>query len=86
MGGIGHFCLIKSLDCAPAAVVALFGYTRIVWSSSLGFLVFSDLPDLWTLAGGAIIIASGIYILHRERVRGGAGATAAGPPAVADRI
>lgn len=86
VGGIGHFCLIKSLDCAPAAVVAPFGYTSIVWSTSLGFLVFSDLPDLWTLAGGAIIISSGIYILHRERIRGSPVTTAAGSPAVANRI
>jgi drug/metabolite transporter (DMT)-like permease len=35
-----------------------------------GFLVFGDKPDLWTIAGGAIVIASGLYLLHRERAQG----------------
>ncbi len=52
-------------------MVAPFGYTSIIWSTTLGFLVFGDFPDHWTLIGGSIIIGSGIYILHRERVRGG---------------
>ncbi|MDX1512494.1 MAG: DMT family transporter [Gammaproteobacteria bacterium] len=86
IGGLGHFCLIKSLDCAPAAVVAPFGYTSIVWSTSLGFLVFGDLPDGWTLTGGAIIIASGIYILHRERVRGASKAAPLPAGSDGDRI
>ena len=71
IGGIAHFCVIKAFQAAPAAVVAPFGYTSIVWSTSFGFVIFGDLPDLWTVVGGAIIIGSGIYILHRERVRGG---------------
>jgi len=71
IGGIGHFCVIKAFQLAPAAVIAPFGYTSIVWSASFGFLIFGDLPDVWTITGGAIIIGSGIYILHRERVRGG---------------
>lgn len=70
IGGIGHFCVIKSFQVAPAAVIAPFGYTSIVWSVSFGFVIFGDLPDVWTIIGGAIIIGSGIYILHRERVRG----------------
>lgn len=70
IGGLGHFCVIKSFQVAPAAVVAPFGYTSIIWSASLGYLVFGDLPDAWTIGGGALIIGSGIYILHRERVRG----------------
>lgn len=80
IGGLGHFCLIKSLDCAPAAVVAPFGYTSIIWSTSLGFIVFGDLPDPWTLTGGAIIISSGIYIIHRERLRGGPEIASTAPP------
>lgn len=71
IGGVGHFCVIKAFQAAPASVVAPFGYSSIVWSASFGFFVFGDLPDVWTIFGGAIIIGSGIYILHRERVRGG---------------
>ena len=70
IGGLGHFCVIKAFQAAPAAVVAPFGYTSVIWSTSFGFVIFDHLPDAWTIIGGAIIIGSGIYILHRERVRG----------------
>lgn len=69
IGGLGHFCVIKAFQAAPAAVVAPFGYSSIVWSTSFGFVIFEHLPDIWTIFGGTIIIGSGIYILHRERVR-----------------
>ncbi|HSS64405.1 MAG TPA: DMT family transporter [Gammaproteobacteria bacterium] len=69
IGGLGHFCVIKAFQAAPAAVIAPFGYSTIVWSTSFGFIIFDDLPDVWTIVGGAIVIGSGIYILHRERVR-----------------
>jgi drug/metabolite transporter (DMT)-like permease len=67
IGGLGHFAMIKSLSYAPAAVVAPFGYTNLIWATLLGFLVFSDLPDLWTLVGAAIIAGSGLYIFRREQ-------------------
>ena len=37
---------------------------------ALGYLVFGDMPNRWTIAGSAIVVASGLYLLHRERVRG----------------
>ena len=69
IGGLGHFALIKSLQAAPVSVVAPFGYTSLIWSTSLGYLVFADLPDRWTLLGAFIIITSGLYVWHRERLR-----------------
>ncbi len=45
-------------------------YTQLVWVIALGFMVFADVPNHWTLAGAGIVVASGLYILHRERVRG----------------
>jgi len=68
-GAFGHWLLILAHARAPAPVLAPFIYTQIVWMIILGFLVFGDLPDGWTLAGSAIVIASGLYLLHRERVR-----------------
>ena len=44
-----------------------FIYTQIVWATTLGYLVFANVPSQWTLAGGAIIVASGLYLLYRER-------------------
>ena len=69
-GALGHWLLILAHRHASAAVLAPFLYTQIVWMILLGYLVFGDVPDIWTLAGGAVVIASGIYLFHRERVRG----------------
>jgi len=69
LGGLGHFLLIKAFNAAPAATVSGFGYFTLVWAALLGFAAFGDLPDLWTIVGAATIAGSGLYILHRERVR-----------------
>lgn len=68
--GFGHYLLIRAHRLAPAAVLAPFIYTEIVWMIALGFLVFGDVPNRWTLAGVAVVILSGLYLLYRERVRG----------------
>ncbi|MDH3476500.1 MAG: DMT family transporter [Rhodospirillales bacterium] len=69
---IGHFAIIKAYEAAPAAVVAPFNYAILIWSALFGFVVFGDLPGPWTLLRAAAIVASGLYILHRERLaRGG---------------
>ena len=64
----GHFLLILAHRRAPASVLSPFIYTQIVWAVALGFLVFADMPNHWTVAGAAIVIASGLYLLYRERV------------------
>ncbi|MDJ1158374.1 DMT family transporter [Chelatococcus sp. SYSU_G07232] len=67
-GALGHWLLIQAHRRAPAAVLAPFIYTQIVWMIGLGFVIFGDVPDVYTLAGGGIVIASGLYLLYRERV------------------
>jgi drug/metabolite transporter (DMT)-like permease len=69
-GTIGHYLLIIAHRMAPAAVLAPFIYSQLIWTTILGYLVFADLPSRWTLAGAAVVIASGLYLLYRERVRG----------------
>jgi len=69
LGAFGHYLLIAAHRLAPAAVLSPFIYTEIVLVIILGFVVFGDLPNRWTLAGASIVIASGLYMLHRERVR-----------------
>jgi drug/metabolite transporter (DMT)-like permease len=66
-GGIGHLCLIRALQLAPAAAIAPFSYTGLVWASLFGFTVFAEVPDAWTLLGAFLIIGSGLYIFHREQ-------------------
>ncbi len=65
-GGFGHWLLILAYERAPAPVIAPFAYVSIIFMIAFGFLVFSDVPDWWTLLGSGIIIASGIYLLFRE--------------------
>lgn len=65
-GGLGHWLLIKAYKQATTAALAPYPYTQIVWMVALGWLVFNDLPDMWTLVGASIIVASGLYIVHRE--------------------
>ncbi len=70
-GGLGHWLLILAHRHASAATLAPFLYTQIIWMIALGYIVFGDVPDRWTLAGASIVIMSGIYLFHRERVRRG---------------
>jgi drug/metabolite transporter (DMT)-like permease len=61
--------VVLAFRYADASVLAPFSYAQLVWVTILGFLIFGEIPDIWTVVGAAIIIASGLYIAHRERVR-----------------
>ena len=66
-GSFGHYLLIRGHRLAPASALAPFIYTQLVWTTTLGFLVFGDIPHHWTIAGGLIVVSSGLYLLNRER-------------------
>lgn len=68
-GGVGHYLFILAHDRANASAVAPFIYAQLIGMVILGYLVFSDLPDGWTMVGAAIVVASGLYLFHRERIR-----------------
>lgn len=65
---LGEFLVIRALDIAQAVVVAPMHYSMILWGTFYGYMVFADLPDLWTVVGCLVIVASGLYTLHRERL------------------
>ena len=67
-GSVGHLFVIKAHRIAPAPSIAPAVFTQVVWMIALGLLVFGQWPDAWTLAGIAVIVASGLYILNRERL------------------
>jgi drug/metabolite transporter (DMT)-like permease len=64
----GHYLFIVAHRWAPASTIAPFLYLQLITVSVFGYFVFGDVPDFWTACGSAIIIGSGIYLLHRERV------------------
>ena len=66
--GLGELLVIRALDIGQAVVLTPVHYTSIIWGSFYGFVVFADVPDGWTLLGCAIIVSSGLYTLHRERL------------------
>ena len=67
LGSLGHFFLISGHKLAPAAVLSPFIYTQLIWVVILGYLVFDHVPTHWTMAGAAMVIGSGLYLLYRER-------------------
>ncbi|MDZ5696424.1 DMT family transporter [Chelativorans sp. M5D2P16] len=71
VGSAGIVLITQAFRLAPAAIVAPFDYTALLWASLIGWLVWSEVPDGWTYAGAAVIIASGIYIVFRETRRPG---------------
>ena len=68
LNGCGHFCMIESFRAAEAGLVSPFKYSGILWAVGLGYLLWAELPDIWVTTGSLIVIASGLYILHRELV------------------
>lgn len=70
LGGVGHILATLAFRFAQASVLAPVTYVQVIYATAAGYLVFNTLPTIWTAIGTAIIIASGVYIWQRERVRG----------------
>lgn len=68
-GAFGHWLLVLAHARAPAAILSPFIYSQIIWMLALGYILFGDWPDAWTFVGAMIVIASGLYLLYRERVK-----------------
>ena len=65
-GAIGHFMLVKAFHLAEASVLAPFTYVQVIAAIIWGFLVFGDVPGVWTFGGAGVVIVSGLYIWYRE--------------------
>jgi drug/metabolite transporter (DMT)-like permease len=65
----GHWLVILAYRHANASTIAPFSYVQLLWSGTLGYLVFGSVPDAWTILGASIIALSGLYTAYRERVR-----------------
>ncbi len=71
VGGCAQWLLTEAWASAQVSAIAPYSYSALLWSVGLGWLVFGDLPGLAMLAGSGLIVAAGLYILHRELVRRG---------------
>lgn len=68
-GFLGQVAITEAFRSGEASVVAPFEYSALAWGLGLDLLIWGALPDGWTFAGAGIIVASGLYMVHRERVR-----------------
>jgi drug/metabolite transporter (DMT)-like permease len=68
LGALGQHFVTEAFRYAPASSVAPFEYTAILWALALDWVVWMHAPDAQMLAGAAIVIASGLYLIHRERL------------------
>ena len=64
--GVAQFTMTVAYVSAEVATVAPFRYSAIIWSVIFGYMFFGHIPDVWVITGVTIVIASGLYILHRE--------------------
>lgn len=69
-GGVAQILLTDSYRHAPASVVAPFSYISMIWAVVLGYFMFDELPEIVVLAGAAIVIAAGLFVIFRERALG----------------
>lgn len=65
-GATGHWLLVQAYRLATTTALAPYPYSQMVWMILSGWIIFHQFPDRWTLVGAAIIVASGLYIIHRE--------------------
>ncbi|MER8365348.1 DMT family transporter [Mesorhizobium sp. M1348] len=65
-GALGHWLLVQAYRLATTTALAPYPYSQMIWMIVSGLIVFNQFPDRWTLAGATVIVASGLYIVHRE--------------------
>jgi drug/metabolite transporter (DMT)-like permease len=66
----GYIFAVTAMRWGDVGVVAPFRYTSLLWAIVLGFVVFGDWPDFWTLVGASIVVGAGIFTLWREHALG----------------
>ncbi|MCX7289480.1 MAG: DMT family transporter [Rhodobacterales bacterium] len=64
---VGYLTSVMAMRNGDIGIVAPFRYSSLIWAIALGFLVFGDLPDGWTVLGAAIVVGAGLFTIWRER-------------------
>jgi drug/metabolite transporter (DMT)-like permease len=70
IGGVSHIFLTESYRWASASTVAPFDYVALLWAFLFGYVIFGEVPTVYVFVGSAIVAASGLYVIWRERQRG----------------
>ena len=64
---VGYHYSVNSMRTGEIGFVQPFRYTLIIWATLLGIVMFGEWPDFWTLVGGAVVVATGLFTFYRER-------------------
>ncbi len=76
---MGGYSFTRSVASADARIVQPFQFSRMIFATAIGFLMFAELPDVWTWIGAAVIFAASYYVvLHERKGAGEAGARGRG--------
>ena len=68
LGAFGQGFLARAYDAGEVSIVAPFDFMRLPVAALLGYLIFNELPDPWSIAGTIVIIASAVYLMRRGRI------------------
>ncbi|MFT5487568.1 MAG: drug/metabolite transporter (DMT)-like permease [Paracoccaceae bacterium] len=66
VSSIGGYCFTRAVSAADARIVQPFQFSRMVFATAIGWIMFSEFPDLWTWVGAAVIFGASYYIVYRE--------------------
>jgi len=69
-GASGHFLWVKAFHAAEASMLAPFTYSQVIAAIAWGWLVFGEIPSIWTVSGASLIVGSGLYVWYRETRQG----------------
>ena len=69
VSGLAHISFARAFGLAPASVLAPFEYTTLIWGLIIGLVIWGEVPAWTTLVGAGVVVAAGLYNLHRERIR-----------------
>ena len=79
--GGAHYLMIRAYEFGTASVLTPFTYAQLMGATAMGYLLFGELPDRWTILGAAVLVVSGLYVTYREaRIQRGAMAEAVPDP------
>ena len=75
-GSVGHLAMTHAFKIGDVTAVVPVEFMRLVWAALIGFMVFTEIPPLWTLLGGGLIFSSTIYLSFTEQRRNNRGSLA----------